>query len=767
MLEKIVRLENIGLFAAGTPKAVDFKRATLIYADNARGKSTLSAVLKACATSDPAPMTARATIGATAPTRVQMRFKLPTTGGANVNYENGKWDVAAPHVVVFDQAFVEQNVYAGSEVLTDHHQALLDFAIGVAAVAKKKDIDTNAEAQVAATRLRSAAEGRLQGYRSAMALPVFLALAEDKEAEAKIADLTKRIANTKAQAALTQRAALNRLALPTVDFRAFEAVLPGSFKQVQANAAELVREHVNKHGGKTERWVATGHQFPHRETCPFCGQQTEGLPLIEAYDTYFNNEYNAHMQRVSELAELANRSFTDAMVGAWGAEFRANADRAQAWADQLKLELATPGLEEMLIKVASIRACLTKAADDKARAPLDPLDVSVIAEAVRERDAVLRILDQYNQAVDAVNSTISQFKRSLQGESQATLEASVARLQAQKVRHSAEVVAIVEDRTKQDKERDKFEAAKNKARNELDMLMSSLLSQYQSDINKWLVHLHASFKVDKLNFTYQGGTSPRTEYGIVLRNKLVTAGRKAANALSFQTALSDGDKRTLALAFFLARVLDEKSCGTSVVVLDDVFASFDKDRRSQTISALCDMATKCAQVIVLAHDAYFLRDLQRKLVDKHVAEIVPLQIRRIGEFSELTSCDYTELCASPYYKRYREITDYLTGAAPSDLLPVAIGLRPFVEGNMHRRFPGDIKEGVTFGAILDQIKNAPAGHALAQLQPQVPALQQFNDFVGAFHHDTVGVAPRQEVTDGELKPFAQRALGFVHLGTMA
>ena len=44
MLEKIIRLENIGLFAVGTPKAVDFKKATLIYADNARGKSTLSAI---------------------------------------------------------------------------------------------------------------------------------------------------------------------------------------------------------------------------------------------------------------------------------------------------------------------------------------------------------------------------------------------------------------------------------------------------------------------------------------------------------------------------------------------------------------------------------------------------------------------------------------------------------------------------------------------------------------------------------------------------
>ena len=712
-------------------------------------------------------MAARATIGATAPTRVQMRFILPTAGGTNINYENGKWDVAAPHVVVFDQAFVEQNVYAGSEVLADHHQALLDFAIGAAAVAKKKEVDANAEAQVAATRLRTAAEGKLQGYRGAIALPAYLALPEDKDADTKIADLTKRIANAKAQAVLTQRAALNRLAAPAVSFQPFEAVLPASFKQVQANAADLVREHVNKHGGKTERWLATGLQFPHHESCPFCGQSTMGLPLIEAYDMHFNYEYNAHMQRVSELGELANRSLTDATMKAWSAEFQANADRAQAWDEQLRLKLAAPSLEDLLQRAGRVRACLTKAAEYKVRAPLDALDVATIAEAVQERDEVLRVLDEYNLGVDAANATIAQFKTGLQAENLATLEASLARVQEQKVRYTAEVTAIVEERAKQDKERARFEEAKTKAREDLDKLMSSLLNDFQAGINKWLAHLHATFKFDKLNFTYQGGTSPRTEYGIVLRNKLVSAGRKAPNVLSFQTALSDGDKRTLALAFFLARVLDDKNCGASAVVLDDVFASLDKDRRSQTISALCDMANKCAQVIVLAHDAYFLRDLQKSMAEKHVADIVPLQIRRKGEFSELASCDFTELCASPYYKRYREVTDYLMGAAPADLLPIAIGLRPLVEGSMHRRFPGDIKEGVPFGVIVDQIKNAPAGHVLAQLQPQVLVLQQFNDFVGAFHHDTVGVAPRQEVTDGELKPFVQRALAFVHMGTMA
>lgn len=50
-MEKIVRLENIGLFKNGTPAPVTFERVTLLYGENGRGKSTLAAMLRARAPS--------------------------------------------------------------------------------------------------------------------------------------------------------------------------------------------------------------------------------------------------------------------------------------------------------------------------------------------------------------------------------------------------------------------------------------------------------------------------------------------------------------------------------------------------------------------------------------------------------------------------------------------------------------------------------------------------------------------------------------------
>ena len=62
------------------------------------------------------------------------------------------------------------------------------------------------------------------------------------------------------------------------------------------------------------------------------------------------------------------------------------------------------------------------------------------------------------------------------------------------------------------------------------------------------------------------------------------------------------------------------------------------------------------------------------------------------------------MCESDYYKRYRTAWNYLSGAAPDDLLPVAQALRVLVEGNLHRRFPGLIREGVTMGVIIGLIE---------------------------------------------------------------
>lgn len=771
MLEKIIRIDGVGIFHNGTPAARDLAKLTLIYADNARGKSTLSAILRAVASGDAVALTSRATIGGTRPATVHLRFQEPA-GGRTVKFENGVWDGTAPHVHVFDNVFVESNVYAAGEVSTGQHEALLDFALGTAAVDKRMEVEKQGNAQAAATRARTDAENKLTGHRGATLLGTFLNLAKDHEADAKVERLEHRINDAKEAATISARASLKTASLPGVNWEPFEAVLKASLQKLQEGANELVEEHFKKHHWRgVEVWVSQGlrgRQVSGLDQCSFCGQSTKGLALVAAYQTYFNTAYNDHMATVGGLRTLVTAVMQEPNIEAWAMSVGSNRDRAGAWQPQLDLKVEGPDFDKVRALATTIRETFLQAAAKKAAAPLDALDLAELTPARAAAAELSDLLQQCNDRVAGANASIEAFKKDLANENVPTLQQQVAVLRLQKVRHSDAVVALVAERARADENRQTAEAAKEAARQELNQLMKDLIKRYQAAINKWLGTFGAPFSIEDMGVTYQGSTTPRTEYAILLRKTRVKAGKKSGNGLNFHNALSEGDKRTLALAVFLARVQDDQNAGRATVVLDDIFASLDQHRRITTMSAIAALSQSCAQLIILAHDPFFLRDLAVGLKKKRLGDALALQIRRSqDEFSELDLCDLAEKCRSPFHTRYKELADYMSAQrAGQNPLRLAESLRPLVEGALHRRFPGLIREGHNFGEILDQIRTAPAGSPLQPLQAQLQSFQSFNDYAGAYHHDTFDLQPRQDVNEGELEVFGRRTLDFIHHGQM-
>ena len=91
--------------------------------------------------------------------------------------------------------------------------------------------------------------------------------------------------------------------------------------------------------------------------------------------------------------------------------------------------------------------------------------------------------------------------------------------------------------------------AKKAARESLDCLMTSTLAKYQTSINALLKNFGASFSIKGMSANFRGN-APRSDYGLLLRGKDVAL---EGGSPSFATALSEGDKRTLAFAFFVAK----------------------------------------------------------------------------------------------------------------------------------------------------------------------------------------------------------------------
>lgn len=84
-----------------------------------------------------------------------------------------------------------------------------------------------------------------------------------------------------------------------------------------------------------------------------------------------------------------------------------------------------------------------------------------------------------------------------------------------------------------------------------------------------------------------------------------SAGRKLEPR--FDTVLSEGDKTTLALAVFFASCIDTPD-PNRIAVLDDPLTSLDRSRRTMTAHHVKKLGESCAQVWLLSHDEFFLKD---------------------------------------------------------------------------------------------------------------------------------------------------------------
>jgi len=121
MLERIENIEGIGLFHQAIGSRYTFRRATLVYGDNGRGKSTLATILRSVSTNDAALINGLKTLDGTRSPKIGLQFN----SGHKVSFENGAWLEQRSELVVFDASFVARNVHGGGVVSTDHRRSLL------------------------------------------------------------------------------------------------------------------------------------------------------------------------------------------------------------------------------------------------------------------------------------------------------------------------------------------------------------------------------------------------------------------------------------------------------------------------------------------------------------------------------------------------------------------------------------------------------------------------------------------------------------------
>ena len=768
MIKKLLKLQNLGLLRdACVGGAVDLGRVSAIYADNGRGKSTLASVIRACQMRDAGRMNARKTLDSTDAPLVDLLLST----GAHVEFKGNAW-TGTPHAIaVFDSEFVEQNVYSGFEIRPDQRQALLEFALGDATVGLKKQVEKLSQSIKYQTAIRGTAEKTLGALALPYAIKDFVVLQPVQDAQAQIDALRKRIEAAKSTQQLSARQSPVSLPLLQFDVAGTFSLLGKTLVDVEQGAEAEVKAHLAKHAHPgIEAWVSGGQTYAQGDDCPFCGQAIGGLSLVKAYQSYFNSAYEGLKADVTALESKAMAALGDAKIEALEAAHATNVARIEAWTDQLKLNPAILESEALRYSLTTLRTTVLGLVTSKRQQPMvalgDPESAGAIKVALDEINAQVA---KYNQEVQEIATKIVQFKTQLGTENTAILEAAIKKLEAAQRLQLPDTAAAVAAYTSAEAEGKRLEGEKAQARAQIDTLMQTTLSQYQGAINQLLKSFGAEFTIEQLKPTYVGSTGePRTEFVLRVRDKSVKLGSRAdlVSGHGFANTLSEADKRTLAFAFFVARLRADPNLANTIVVLDDPVSSLDRNRRQESKRLIARLATECQQLILLSHDAYFVREFRDRLADLKPAPVplTILSLKRVQNgYSAFAPCDIDDMCSSDYYRHHRVMADFVDGKPTPSSRDVAKAIRPLLEGYYHRRFPGAIPKRLMFGQIIAMAVDPATTGPLINLRPLAPELLEVNDYAGQFHHDTNQSADAVQVVDSELLTFARRALALIYL----
>lgn len=758
MLERIHRIKGIGLLHDADGRQHAFKKATLIYADNGVGKSTLASIFRSCASNDPDLIRRRRTIDGNHQPEALFQF----SNGQQSAFINISWSNSHPELLVFDADFVEQNVYAGGQVTTDQRKNLLQFALGTSAVNAQREYDQADNDALAASQLVRDLTSQLSGFHRGVSLQQFRNLAEVVDADNQIAALNERIVEAQNIGLIQAKAMPKKLDEPAFDVSQIFAILERSLSDIDLAAEQRVKQHLGSHSkSNLERWISDGHALGEMESCPYCDQPLEGIDLIQAYRSYFNKDYNELKASVADLPRLISMTTPEAIIERLQASFATASAIIDGWQEHVEIPPPEFEIEAAKQKLDSIRGRLEALRLVKEANILESLGSgNTKNELTAIWDELVGIVKSCNDCIDNAVNLITEYKMHLAAVNPGGLRQEISNLELAKIRYRQDVVDLFSQIDTALVQEVATRVEKQNKKDALNAIMQTTLERYKGRINQLLSSFGAQFSIPNIDFNYRGGL--RSNYNLQMRGANIEL---TGGIPDFKTSLSESDKRTLAFAFFIASIESDPDLANKVVVIDDPMCSLDLNRKQQTRLILKRVHDVCEQLIVLVHDIHFMRGLRDEILRASAPQnIACVKLKTVANrYSNFDVIDVDKECESAYFKCHRVLGEYLNGTSQSSM-EVARSIRPMLEGYLHRRFPGLINRGLLFGQVIDAINNAQHGSPLVHAQNITNELNEINGYAGQFHHDTNPSADQVQIIDGELRRFVERAINVVHAG---
>jgi wobble nucleotide-excising tRNase len=626
---------------------------------------------------------------------------------------------------------------------------------GVALAGRYDEIDKEIGELNAAIR---AARGIITSHAASLSPEKFVALDPDPDIDTKMEAKGIEVQGLKETDQLKVKPGLTDLEMPPLPSH-LENMLSRTLEDVSRDAEHIVRTHIATHGMSAhgEEWIATGLSHATDEVCPFCGQSILSLDLLTAYRAFFNESYRRLQSELSRYRANAAHLFSGERIELLKTHATGNLTSVDLWGRYVAINKPVHlDTSRMTSVMTAFRDEMLAALDRKLAAPLDAIDLPENYTVARDHYAALvRAVDAYNQQVAMANAAIKSFKEKADPARTHTAERELAMLRIKKNRFEPAVQAACDKFKSAGAAKAKAEEEKQKVRGQLDTYSEAVLIRYKNAINGYLKHFTAGFHIDRVKVEYSGRV-PNSTFCIVINDTPVEVGSidTPINQPSFRNTLSAGDRSTLALAFFLAELTEDKNKAKCIAVFDDPFSSQDQFRRTCTIGEIQRCGDQIAQTVVMSHDRRFLKeiwDLPLPRADRKALWLVPS-----GKETVINEWDIegdTEIEDAAHRRVLLEFYHQPGEGEPRDVIKK---LRPVAETHMRRLAPDQLATVTGLGNMIQRIRTDQKPVSLVDC---LHDLTDINSFTRRYMHGENPSAASEPVSREELRGFVGKLLG--------
>jgi wobble nucleotide-excising tRNase len=754
MINKIIKIHGIGIFHDAIPSAIKFSKVTTIYGENGRGKSTLSSIFSSLVNNDPSLIIARKTIGGSNNQESQILIENEL-----FTFVNNTWDKVFDNIIIFDSEFVAKNIYSGFTILPEQRESLLEFTLGEDGGKLKKDID-NLTQTISKTTTEIREKGQIIakiGYP--LPIEAYVALQPDPEIDHKIEKVERLVESLNNIEEIVRKPNLADIAISSPDFNNLEKLLTTTITTISGEAKQKLFDHIAAHlKEKDEQWIKKGLNLVKSKNCPFCGKNLDGSEqLINLYREYFDESYHQYQISLQAFQRDIEDRISDAVLGRLQNIIDLNNSNLENnWKAITKNELKSEEILELKQILLEMRDISKRLITLKISNPLSLIKIDPEFYTYMDRIKTFPTqITKYNQSIHGINEEIQRYKQTLQTSNLASAKTDLVNWRMRKERDESPnkdtcqtYLDLIEKKTRLEREKDT--ANKNLAE-----YTNNLLDDIEEGINRYLSQFNAGFGIVNIDTSNEKGF-PRLKYEIQLRNQNLKLNSSTGPA--FSNTLSEGDKRTLAFAFFLTKTNLDPNISDKIIIIDDPMSSLDQSRQFTTQIALKSLASNGKQLIILSHDPRFLQSFfENGIFDQE--DCVTLEIKRANnDYSIISQCDLEDCIQSAYKNNYRTVSDYIYQGQGCDKYFVVRAIRPFVEATLRNRFLDLLKGADGLGKMIDMIDRSPSTSPLARSKVHLPMIRELNAYTSSHIHDTSASDTVQNISDIELKKYAKFAL---------